>query len=230
MADIMTALHYILTAEIPRKAIMKGENLTALKQWVHALKMANNWIKDVPNEVTAEQWLAKVKEIQEQLGHPLPKNTTYMACRGSKPHLRGFSCGVWTIIHAMSAQAYKLEQNRDGVLWLWRTHNIVNKFIAKTPTDDPAFPKHQFPSASLCPSCRKADGEFDEAAVLNFLVNYYGDLKADGLMVSPLTTLLEQIDQLLFFHFFFSLVPTTTTRWQESSSSEGCLQADWGQF
>lgn len=49
MADIMATLHYMLTAEIPRKAVIDGENLSALKQWIHALKKVCcfNWLQSV---------------------------------------------------------------------------------------------------------------------------------------------------------------------------------------
>lgn len=36
--DIITALHYMLMAEIPRKSMIKDEKLAALKLWVHAMK------------------------------------------------------------------------------------------------------------------------------------------------------------------------------------------------
>ncbi|VDM15300.1 unnamed protein product [Wuchereria bancrofti] len=73
----------------------------------------------------------------------------------------------------------------DGVIWLWMTHNIVNKYIASKASEDPAFPKQQFPPVSLCSECRKQDGEFDEEVVLNFLINYYNNLKTDGLRSAP---------------------------------------------
>uniref|UniRef100_A0A158Q8B1 Sulfhydryl oxidase n=1 Tax=Elaeophora elaphi TaxID=1147741 RepID=A0A158Q8B1_9BILA len=244
MMDIITALRYMLTAEIPRKSVIKDEKLAALKSWVHAMKKympgtipmrkllyrLDNWLKNVSTELTSEEWIHKVKTVQDQLGQPLPSTTNYMACRGSKVHFRGFSCGVWTIIHSMSVQAYKIEKDNpnfnanddliepfhqfiwnffgcsecathfhegisrrnmtevvtpgDGIMWFWMTHNIVNKYIANKASEDPAFPKQQFPPASLCPQCRR-DGEFDTKAVLDFMINYYGDLKIDGLRSVP---------------------------------------------
>ncbi|EFO27496.2 hypothetical protein LOAG_00988 [Loa loa] len=245
MMDIITALRYMLTAEIPRKSLIKDEDLTALKLWVHAMKKympgtipmrkllyrLDYWLKNVSTELTSEQWLYQVKVIQDQLGQPLPSTSNYMACRGSKPHLRGFPCGIWTIIHAMSVQAYKVEKDdlnfnanndliepfhrfiwhffgciecathfhegilkrnmtavitpADGIMWLWMTHNIVNKYITGKASEDPAFPKQQFPPASLCPKCRRHDIEFDSEAVLDFMINYYNDFKIDGLRSVP---------------------------------------------
>ncbi|VBB32895.1 unnamed protein product [Acanthocheilonema viteae] len=245
MMDIITALRYILMAEIPKNSIIKGEKLMALKLWVRAMKKympgtipirkllyrLDCWLNNVSDELTSEQWLNKVKTIQDQLGQPLPSTTNYMACRGSKSYFRGFSCGVWTIIHAMSVQAYKIEKDNpnfnarndliepfhhfiwnffgcsecathfhegilrqnmtavvtpaDGVMWLWMTHNIVNKYIASKASEDPAFPKQQFPPVSLCPQCRKQNGEFDLEAVLDFMIIYYSNLKIDGLRSMP---------------------------------------------
>ncbi|CAG9532927.1 unnamed protein product [Cercopithifilaria johnstoni] len=245
MMDIITALRYMLMDEIPRKTMIKGEKLAALKSWVHAMKKympgtisirrllyrLNDWLNSVSTELTFEQWKHKVKTIQDQLGQPLPSATSYMACRGSKIHFRGYTCGVWTIIHAMSVQAYMIEKDNtsfnanndliepfhqfiwnffsclkckthfhekilgqnmtavvtpaDGVMWLWMTHNIVNKDIAGEASEDPFFPKQQFPPASLCPQCRKQNGEFDAEAVLDFMINYYSNLKIDGVRSVP---------------------------------------------
>lgn len=245
MMDIITALRYMLMAEIPRKTKITGENLAALKLWIQAMKKympgtipirkllyrLDYWLKNSSDELTSEQWLNQVRTIQEELGQPLPSSANYAACRGSKPYYRGFSCGIWTIIHAMSVQTYKTEKDNlyfnanddliepfhqfiwyffgcsecathfhegilrrnmtavvtpaDGVMWLWMTHNIVSKYIARKASEDPAFPKQQFPPASICLECRKRDGQFDEKAVLDFMIDYYSNFKTDGLRSVP---------------------------------------------
>ncbi|VDM97477.1 unnamed protein product, partial [Thelazia callipaeda] len=240
LMDIMTALRHMLMIEIPRKAIIDNENLVALKSWIYTMKKylpgtigmrrllfrLNSWINKISNEVTAEQWLQKINDLQGQLGQPLPSNTSYLACRGSAKHFRGFSCGIWTIIHAMSVQAYAIEKDNalfnantdliepfhqfiwrffscaecarhfhegvlkrnmsyvfseDGVMWFWMTHNIVNKFIAKTGTEDPLFPKQQFPPKIICMECQNPAGFFDELAVFHFMLRYYSSVKTDSL-------------------------------------------------
>uniref|UniRef100_A0A914RYJ0 Sulfhydryl oxidase n=1 Tax=Parascaris equorum TaxID=6256 RepID=A0A914RYJ0_PAREQ len=156
------------------------------------------------------------------LGYPLPTNMTWIACRGSKPYLRGYSCGLWTLLHTITVEAFRIEQNSeqlrfavlldkqlniarkyrfnyaklikvmlrncvalnlnvlaDSIMWLWRTHNIVNKILAKSQSEDPAFPKQQFPPASICAPCHNNDG-FVESEVLNFLIAYYSDIKTDS--------------------------------------------------
>ncbi|CAH1270937.1 QSOX2 [Branchiostoma lanceolatum] len=67
----------------------------------------------------------------------------------------------------------------DAILWLWRTHNRVNKRLHGDLSEDPQFPKVQFPPAWLCPSCRKVQEKdsklmWDEGQVLQFLKRHYG--------------------------------------------------------
>lgn len=71
------------------------------------------------------------------------------------------------------ASFYLLISVEKAIMWLWDTHNIVNKVLAQLGKQDPAFPKQQFPPRSLCSSCWN-DDHFDKPEVLNFLVNYYG--------------------------------------------------------
>uniref|UniRef100_A0A914ZI59 Sulfhydryl oxidase n=2 Tax=Parascaris univalens TaxID=6257 RepID=A0A914ZI59_PARUN len=238
LLDLTSAMYYILKEEIPRRQLIEGENMTALKLWIHMLKKyapgtvpirrlfyrIDEWLSQT-SQVSAEQWIAKVDSVQSDLGYPLPTNMTWIACRGSKPYLRGYSCGLWTLLHTITVEAFRIEQNNpsfdaaveviepihqfiyryfsceacgkhfhnhvektdksairraaDSIMWLWRTHNIVNKILAKSQSEDPAFPKQQFPPASICAPCHNNDG-FVESEVLNFLIAYYSDIKTDS--------------------------------------------------
>lgn len=35
----------------------------------------------------------------------LPTNVTWVGCRGSEPHFRGYPCGLWTVFHLLTVQA-----------------------------------------------------------------------------------------------------------------------------
>lgn len=41
----------------------------------------------------------------------------------------------------------------EAVIWLWTAHNEVNNRLAGDNTEDPAFPKIQYPSRNACPQC-----------------------------------------------------------------------------
>lgn len=67
-----------------------------------------------------------------------------------------------------------LTHGNSSILWLWKTHNKVNKRLAGDETEDPLHPKIQFPSKGFCPNCYTQDGSiFNESEVFNFLVDYY---------------------------------------------------------
>jgi len=51
---------------------------------------------------------------------------------------------------------------RDVQLWWWNAHNVVNRRVQQIEEEkevgDPQFPKSQWPTPQLCPSCRMAPG------------------------------------------------------------------------
>ncbi|KAM4023514.1 sulfhydryl oxidase 1 [Anomaloglossus baeobatrachus] len=60
----------------------------------------------------------------------------------------------------------------EAIRWLWLSHNKVNKRLAGDPTEDPDFPKIQWPPKELCSDCQKTvdnNVTWDEAAVLRFM-------------------------------------------------------------
>ncbi|KAL7074202.1 hypothetical protein ACQ4LE_006338 [Meloidogyne hapla] len=244
--DLIATMHYLLTVEIPRNPVLGNTELQALKEFIHLVRRhgpgsvpvrrlffrLDSWLRAQHQPViSADKYLAKVEQFQTELGHPIPANVSYLACRGSKSHLRGYTCGLWTIFHILTVRAYKERKDdpkfdpvkevlepihqfvvqflscevcsknfdkmakEDGllsvhkpenvVLWLWRGHNKVNKRLKGEPSEDPKFPKQQFPPESVCADCRNSDGSFDEEKVLKFLLNYYNDVKIDKYKQAP---------------------------------------------
>lgn len=122
--DLTSALNYMLNQEIPRKPIIEGEKLSALKGWIHLLKKyvpgtapirrlfyrLDEWTQ-LQSSIKAEDWIEKVESLQKDLGHPLPSNSTWVACKGSQPYLRGYTCGLWSTMHALTVQAYNDEKH-----------------------------------------------------------------------------------------------------------------------
>uniref|UniRef100_U5EST8 Sulfhydryl oxidase n=1 Tax=Corethrella appendiculata TaxID=1370023 RepID=U5EST8_9DIPT len=56
---------------------------------------------------------------------------------------------------AVKNRIWNVTSKDDAVLWLWSSHNEVNKRLSKDATEDPDFPKIQFPSREMCPACRR---------------------------------------------------------------------------
>ncbi|XP_067156709.1 sulfhydryl oxidase 1 [Apteryx mantelli] len=91
---------------------------------------------------------------------------------------------------AMAAESMDKVQGREqAVLWLWSHHNEVNARLAGSDTEDPKFPKLQWPPPDMCPLCHKEESgvhAWDEPAVLRFLkahfspANIYPDYTESG--------------------------------------------------
>uniref|UniRef100_A0A1I7XWE0 Sulfhydryl oxidase n=1 Tax=Steinernema glaseri TaxID=37863 RepID=A0A1I7XWE0_9BILA len=165
LLDLKSALGYMLYYEIARKNVIEGDNLAALKGWMHVLKKyvpgttpirrlfyrLDEWLQLQMSPISSEQWTAKVNEIQDALGHPLPVNATWVACKGSKSYLRGYTCGLWTLMHTVTVEAYK----QDG-------QNPQFK-----PVIDVLEPFHQFIFHFL--SCSECAKNFDKLTQNNHL-------------------------------------------------------------
>uniref|UniRef100_A0A914WG07 Sulfhydryl oxidase n=1 Tax=Plectus sambesii TaxID=2011161 RepID=A0A914WG07_9BILA len=72
----------------------------------------------------------------------------------------------------------KVKKAQDVIFYLWEAHNMVNRRLhGDTMTEDPEFPKYQFPAQFLCNNCTDKQHQFDKREVKNFLVNYYTSIK-----------------------------------------------------
>lgn len=78
---------YMLTQEIPRNLIIKEKKFDALYKWIHLLKhfapgstpthrffyRLDKWLTNnkLNNSILANDWLATVERLQNELGRPL---------------------------------------------------------------------------------------------------------------------------------------------------------------
>uniref|UniRef100_A0A8C7A0R5 Sulfhydryl oxidase n=1 Tax=Nothoprocta perdicaria TaxID=30464 RepID=A0A8C7A0R5_NOTPE len=78
---------------------------------------------------------------------------------------------------AMAAESMdKVQGRQEAVFWLWSHHNEVNARLAGSDTEDPKFPKLQWPPPDMCPLCHKEESglhAWDEPAVLRFLEAHF---------------------------------------------------------
>ncbi|KAG6930786.1 quiescin Q6 sulfhydryl oxidase 1, partial [Chelydra serpentina] len=91
---------------------------------------------------------------------------SFFGCRECAQHFEG-----------MAAKSMdKVRSVDQAALWLWSRHNRVNARLAGTETEDPEFPKLQWPPPDLCPACHGVVNRrhvWDEAAVLRFLKAHF---------------------------------------------------------
>lgn len=61
---------------------------------------------------------------------------------------------------AQRRNIWQIHSKNDAVLWLWEAHNEVNKRLAGDITEDPSFPKVQFPTEEMCEACHRNQPDF----------------------------------------------------------------------
>ncbi|KAH8310415.1 hypothetical protein KR044_001215 [Drosophila immigrans] len=102
----------------------------------------------------------------------LPPGAVLATIHGFVKHF--FGCGD-CVKHFMGmAERRKLFDMRtadEQILWLWEAHNEVNERIAGDSTEDPKFPKLQYPSEQLCDKCQNTT--WNRMEVLTFLKSVY---------------------------------------------------------
>ncbi|XP_074763043.1 sulfhydryl oxidase 1 [Athene noctua] len=78
---------------------------------------------------------------------------------------------------AMAAESMdRVAGREEAVLWLWSHHNEVNARLAGGDTEDPNFPKLQWPPPDMCPQCHREERgvhAWDQLAVLTFLKAHF---------------------------------------------------------
>ncbi|XP_067085893.1 sulfhydryl oxidase 1 [Osmerus mordax] len=232
MADLESTLHFSLRVELASHPILRGDALSALRRYVSVLAKYFPGRPVVKNLLTAvDSWLQaqsqseiSYSDLRDVLDNTaevpdaaLPEGQNWVGCQGSKPHLRRYPCGVWTLFHVLTVQAKssasteplevlqamrgyvhsffgcrecathfeamaqdslsQVDSASTAVLWLWSRHNHVNNRLAGAGSEDPLFPKTQWPTPDMCPACHgvKRGGEhaWKPAEVLSFLLSYF---------------------------------------------------------
>ncbi|XP_061895501.1 sulfhydryl oxidase 1 [Entelurus aequoreus] len=91
----------------------------------------------------------------------------FFGCRACAEHFENMAKESLNEVNTYSA----------AILWLWSRHNRVNNRIAGALSEDPNFPKVQWPSPDLCEACHsvKDDGDhrWNNEQVLPFLQTYF---------------------------------------------------------
>jgi len=108
------------------------------------------------------------------------QTTSYTALNTMRGYIANFftcqQCREHFTKMAVEVDAMNDKSDKAAVIWLWSAHNRVNKRLAGDTTEDPLFPKIQFPSVKACPDCKTPNGIWDEDKVYGFLQSAYTNL------------------------------------------------------
>uniref|UniRef100_A0A665TRU8 Sulfhydryl oxidase n=1 Tax=Echeneis naucrates TaxID=173247 RepID=A0A665TRU8_ECHNA len=232
MADLESTLHYSLRVEVAAHTVIRGEALISLRNYIAALakyfpgrpvvmnllKSVNSWLQNqTGSEISYEAFEGVLDNAAQSPDAALPEGQRWVGCQGSRPHLRRYPCGVWTLFHVLTVQAKnaggsdpqevlsamrsyvhvffgcrlcaehfenmaresltEVSTLSSAVLWLWSRHNQVNNRLAGDLSEDPNFPKIQWPSPEMCPACHTAktngDHLWNKEKVLAFLLSHF---------------------------------------------------------
>jgi len=86
----------------------------------------------------------------------------------------------------------EVETYNDSVLLLWRAHNQANRRLSGDISEDPVYPKLEFPAKEFCTGCYNGHrgtnlwDEYERLKVVEFLKNMYSKEKlgSQGLVIS----------------------------------------------
>lgn len=91
------------------------------------------------------------------------------------------------------ADAKSIVSKRDGILWLWKTHNRVNKRLSeeldKVGKGDPQFPHMQWPMKNICSDCANGSSWNDEKVYLFLFDHYQGESIGKGILLGDRNSL-----------------------------------------
>lgn len=94
---------------------------------------------------------------------------------------------------------WDVSDKNDAIIWLWNGHNEVNQRLSGDATEDPMFPKIQYPSVSACSECRHSNGtghipDWNQPAVLTYLKRIHSPTNLNRLGVDTESVLPENLD------------------------------------
>lgn len=135
--------------------------------------------------LTVAEYLKRSKSTTNQLRSDDESEGDHAVLPAMKDFIINFF-GCTECAQNFAKESEKMEESlirpNSSVLWLWRTHNSVNKRLAGDLSEDPAHPKVQYPPRKICPLCYKAGSStiYSETEILKFLLDRY---QADSIVV-----------------------------------------------
>ncbi|XP_019741251.1 sulfhydryl oxidase 2 [Hippocampus comes] len=125
MADLESALHYILRVELASHPTMEGEELQVLKDFVtliaklypgggpvvKLMERLSDWLNGLPLKQIAYQAVLDLLDNKMRTADAfLSPGLNWVGCRGSREGLRGYPCAFWTLFHVLTVQQHHKPQ------------------------------------------------------------------------------------------------------------------------
>jgi len=117
MHDLIGAVSFSLRQEVPKKPVIKGVALSALKEWVNLLvqcfpaektmltflRQLEKWLQSnsANGKVHSSEYMQFFDQYQRSTAI-FPQKIEWRGCKGSESKFRGFPCSLWTLFHTMT--------------------------------------------------------------------------------------------------------------------------------
>ncbi|CAF3443271.1 unnamed protein product [Rotaria sp. Silwood1] len=97
-------------------------------------------------------------------------------------------CSINFMKETINITQLNSQNKREAIIYLWKIHNSVNKRLRGKVTEDPKYPKVQFPSKKLCTTCQSMNkdntsNEYIMSKTIDFLVEYYSKENMDTSLI-----------------------------------------------
>lgn len=140
--DLERTVSYSLKHEVPSYKLISGQALTALKDYLNvlvkylpfsnrALKILDsfkNAIYKHTNEVRGEEVLEYLNMFDNGPESVFSLHD-WIGCKGSKPHFRGYPCGLWTLFHTLTVNSLIQNKQLDSLEVLRAVLGYVTYFF-----------------------------------------------------------------------------------------------------
>ncbi|CAK5077419.1 unnamed protein product [Meloidogyne enterolobii] len=65
--------------------------------------------------ISVEEWRNHFERVEGFFGYPFVQNETWQHCAGSSSEFRGYTCGLWTTFHALTANVIITHSKNTGI-------------------------------------------------------------------------------------------------------------------
>ncbi|XP_065314526.1 sulfhydryl oxidase 2-like isoform X1 [Gordionus sp. m RMFG-2023] len=158
--DLEYALYNMLTQEVPRRVKFDPRSRTSLARMIHVIglfyprygdqrvnqfltrmkhdlfstigipSIFNTTLVNIP--LTNKDFVRYMKTHNVSSYVFPPEHRKWIGCKGSQPTLRGYTCGLWTLFHTLTVNAYKnsvTHAYQDGLLTLLIIRDYLRDFF-----------------------------------------------------------------------------------------------------
>uniref|UniRef100_A0A672HW59 Sulfhydryl oxidase n=1 Tax=Salarias fasciatus TaxID=181472 RepID=A0A672HW59_SALFA len=155
------------TAQVPNTALPEGTKWVGCQGSQPYLRRYPCGVWTLFHVLTVQAKILGGSDPQEVLSSMRSYVHNFFGCRPCAEHFENMAVESLMEVNTMSA----------AVLWLWSRHNRVNNRIAGSLSEDPHFPKIQWPPPDLCPACHNVmdnrEHRWNKEVVLPFLLSYF---------------------------------------------------------